>query len=164
MANLEEISNYQLESDRLEMLFAQQRSCVVCWTTSDGWPVGVTHRYVRHDGKFWVTTSRQRHRVRALSKRPRSCIVISGEGTDLGPDCTATFKTLCTVRDDRETKEWFYRALSAAMHPDNEAAQQGMIAMFDTPRRVILELDPIKMISYDGGRLAEAIGREGLTT
>jgi hypothetical protein len=34
--------------------------------------------------------------------------------------------------------------------------------MMDTPRRVVLELSPVKTISYDGGKLAEAIVREGV--
>jgi len=164
MANLEEISGYPLDQEQLELLFAKQRLCVVCWTTADGYPIGVNHRYIWHDGRFWVTTSGQRHRVRALRKRPQSCVVINGDGTELGPDCTATFKTHCTIHEDRETRDWFYRAFSAALHPDDEATQQGMIAMFDTPRRVVLELEPIKTISYDGGKLAQAIGREGITT
>ena len=35
--------------------------------------------------------------------------------------------------------------------------------MLDTPRRVVLELNPVKAISYDGMKLAEAIVREGVT-
>jgi hypothetical protein len=35
--------------------------------------------------------------------------------------------------------------------------------MLDTPRRVVLELTPVKTISYDGMKLAEAIAREGVT-
>ena len=41
MANLEEVSNYALDDERREKLFASQRVCAVCWTTTDGWPVGV---------------------------------------------------------------------------------------------------------------------------
>ena len=35
--------------------------------------------------------------------------------------------------------------------------------MLDTPRRVVLELTPVKLISYDGTKLGEAIAREGVT-
>jgi general stress protein 26 len=134
----------------------------VCWSTGDGWPVGVTHRYVWHDGRIWVTTSSQRHRVKALRTRPKSCVVINGDGTPLGPDRTVTFKTTCVVHEDRETLEWFFGAFAEALHPGNDAARAGFIAMLDTPRRVVLELTPVKTISYDGGKLAEAIGREGI--
>jgi hypothetical protein len=43
--------------------------------------------------------------------------------------------------------------------------QQALSAMLDTPRRVVLELElaPVKLISYDGTKLADAIAREGVT-
>jgi general stress protein 26 len=164
MANLEEVSDYTLEDTDRERLFALQRVCSVCWTTNDGWPVGVTHRYIFERGRIWVTTSSQRHRVHALRRRPQSCVIISGDGTELGPDRTITLKTTCTVHDDSETLEWFYQAFSKALHPDNGAAQQGLAAMLDTPRRVVLELTPVKIISYDGMKLTEAIAREGVTS
>jgi general stress protein 26 len=163
MANLEEVSRYPLDDDQREQLFALQRVCAVCWTTSDGWPVGVTHRYIWERGRIWVTTSSQRDRVKALRKRPESCVIISGDGTELGPDRTLTLKTRCTIHDDRETLEWFYAAFARALHPQNEAAQRGLIGMFDTPRRVVLELEPVKAISYDGLKLSQAIVEEGVT-
>jgi general stress protein 26 len=163
MASLEEVSNYPLDDEQRERLFALQRMCVVCWSTSDGWPVGVTHRYLWKDGRIWVTTSSQRHRVTALRSRPKSCVVISGDGTEMGADCTLTLKTTCVVHDDRKTLEWFLDAFVEALHPGNAAAQQGMKTMMDTPRRVVLELEPQKWISYDGMKLAAAIAREGIT-
>jgi general stress protein 26 len=163
MASLEEVSAYTLDEADRERLFALQRVCSVCWTTRDGWPVGVTHRYVWARGRIWVTTSAQRHRVTALRSRPKSCVIISGDGTELGPDRTVTLKTTCTVHEDRETREWFYDAFAKALHPDNPAAQQGLKGMLDTSRRVVLELEPVKVISYDGTKLNQAIAREGVT-
>ena len=163
MASLEEVSQYSLDEETREELFRQQRVCSVTWTTRDGWPVGVAHRYIWERGRVWVTTSSQRHRVSALRERPRSCVIISGDGTELGPDRTLTLKTLCTVHEDRETLDWFYEAFSRALHPANEGAQRAMISMFDTPRRVVLELEPVKSISYDGMKLSAAIAREGIT-
>jgi len=164
MASLEEVSQYTLDDADRERLFAIQRVCSVCWTTTDGWPVGVTHRYVWARERIWVTTSAQRHRVRALRRRPQSCVIISGDGTELGPDRTITLKTTCTVHDDRTTLEWFYAAFAKALHPDNDAGQRGLAAMLDTPRRVVLELTPVKIISYDGMKLAQAIAREGVAS
>ena len=106
MASLEEVSGYTLDDAGREQLLAQQRVCAVCWTTKDGWPVGVTHRYVWEGGCIWVTTSAQRHRVKALRQRPKSCVIISGDGTELGPDRTLTLKTECTVHEDRNTLTW----------------------------------------------------------
>jgi len=162
MANLEEISGYGLDAQTRARLLAAQRLCVVCWTTSEGWPVGVHHRYLWAKDRVWVTTSRQRHRVNALIARPESCVVIGGEGTELGPERTLTFKTRATVHEDRETLAWFLPLFTAAVNPDSPAAAAGMAAMMDTPRRVVIELEPVKTISYDGMKLAEAIVREGV--
>ena len=164
MASLEEVSEYTLDDADRDRLFALQRVCAVCWTTRDGWPVGVTHRYVWAKGRIWVTTSGQRHRVRALRDRPKSCVIVSGDGTELGPDKTITLKTTCTVHDDRDTLEWFFDAFAAALHPGNAEAQRALRAMLDTPRRVVLELEPVQAISYDGAKLAAAIAREGART
>ncbi len=163
MASLEEVSQYPLDDEQRERLFALQRVCAVCWSTSDGWPVGVTHRYIWARGRIWVTTSGQRQRVKALRKRPQSCVIISGDGTEMGPDRTITIKTTCTIHDDRETLEWFYDEFSKAVQPDNPAGQQALPEMLDTPRRVVLELEPVTFISYDGAKLGHAIADEGLT-
>lgn len=163
MASLEEVSRYGLDEVVREKLFALQRVCSVCWTTADGWPVGVTHRYLWARDRVWVTTSAQRHRVHALRRRPQSCVIISGDGTELGPDRTITLKTTCRIHEDRPTLEWFYDAFAEALHPHDEARQRGLVSMLDTPRRVVLELTPVKTISYDGAKLNEAIVREGLT-
>ena len=162
MASLEEVAGYPLDEEQRERLFAIQRVCSVCWSTSDGWPVGVTHRYIWSGGRIWVTTSRQRVRVKALQARPKSSVIISGDGTEMGPDCTMTIKTTCTVHDDRETLEWFYEEFSKAVIPGFEDLQEGLRTMLDTPRRVVLELTPVKWITYDGDKLNQAIAEEGL--
>ena len=161
MASLEEVADYPLDEAQREQLFALQRVCSVCWSTRDGWPVGVTHRYLWARGRIWVTTSRQRARVTALRNRPESCVIICGDGTEMGPDTTMTIKTTCAVHDDRETLEWFYDEFAKALEPDSEANQEGMKMMLDTPRRVVLELTPVKYISYDGAKLGQAFIDEG---
>ncbi len=163
MASLEEVSEYILDESDRERLFELQRVCSVCWTTADGWPVGVTHRYLWARDRIWVTTSAQRHRVIALRKRPKSCVIISGDGTELGPDRTMTLKTTCSIHEDRETLEWFYEAFSKALHPESVPGQNALAGMLDTPRRVVLELTPTKIISYDGSKLNAAIAREGVS-
>ncbi len=160
MKNYEEVSTYPVDPEKREHLFAVQTECAVCWSTRDGWPVGVLHRFVWHDDKIWVTCSGQRKRVTALRARDKSCVIVSSEGTELGPDQTVTFKTTCRVHDDRETKDWFYPALAKKMNPNNPAGEELFQKMLDSPRRVILELTPVKEISYDGKKLAAAVQRD----
>ncbi len=157
MENYEEVSNFPIDDAKREKLFGLQTECAICWSTRDGWPVGVMHRFVWKDGKIWATCSGQRKRVSALRRNPKSCVIISAEGTALGGDQTVTLKTTAVVREDRETKDWFYAALAERMVPGSERGQHGFVQMLDSPRRVILELTPVKQISYDGTKLAAAV-------
>jgi hypothetical protein len=50
-------------------------------------------------------------RVKALRKRPVSCIVVSGMGNEVGPERSVSIKTPVTIHDDRATKDWFYPAI-----------------------------------------------------
>ena len=51
-ASFEEVSSYPVGPEKMEQLFALQTECAICWSTSDGWPIGVIHRYVWKDGLF----------------------------------------------------------------------------------------------------------------
>ena len=50
----EDVSIYPLDEAKIERLCQLQSECAVLWTTSDHWPVGVMHRFVYADGKFFV--------------------------------------------------------------------------------------------------------------
>lgn len=131
-------------------LFARQTECVVAWTTSDGWPVGVMHRFVWHDERFWVTTMGQRLRVPALRKRPKSCVVVSGENLDpTWKDLTVTAKTLATVHDGAAVAEWFYPALADRITGGRAHANEVVVERLSSPGRVVIELEVVKWISND---------------
>ena len=153
----EEVSLYPIDDEKREKMFALQTECAVVWTTRDGWPVGVLHRFVWRDGKIWVTCSGHRKRVPALRRNPKSCVIVSSEGTALGRDQTITAKTTATVHEDRAVMDWFYPALAEKMNPDNKERQDWFVEMLDSPRRVVIELEPVKWITYDGVKLAEAV-------
>ena len=157
--SFEEVSIYPMDEEKRERLYALQTECAICWTTKDGWPIGVIHHYLWRDGKIWATCASQRKRVPALRRNPKSCVIISAQGTALGGNQTVTLKTRCRVREDRETKDWFYPALAGRLTGGGEQGRDLMVRMLDTPRRVILELTPEKYISYDGTKLAAAVSR-----
>ena len=92
-----DVSDVGITDEKRERLYKAQTECVVNWTNREGWPVGVMHRFVWHDEKFWVTCMGQRKRVPALSARPESSVVVSSEGTWLGGDVTTTAKTIAIV-------------------------------------------------------------------
>ncbi|MDG2112191.1 MAG: hypothetical protein P8N02_06210 [Actinomycetota bacterium] len=99
--NYDDGSVYPLSNEMRDLLFDLQTECSLSWSTTDGWPVGVMHRYVFADDTFWITTMSHRKRVLALRKRPKSCVIVSGENVRDGwRDFTVTAKTLCTVHDE----------------------------------------------------------------
>jgi hypothetical protein len=153
--NYDDVSGYPLDPDKIERLFQLQSECAVLWSTSEGWPVGVMHRFVYQDGKFWVTCASQRKRVPALRKRDMSAVIVSSEGTPLGRDQTLTVKCRATVHEDNpEIKGWFYHALAMKMNSGNVEGAALFEQFLDTPTRVIIELEPVKWITYDGVKLA----------
>ena len=156
-----DVSDVQVDDAKREQLYEAQTECCLLWTNRDGWPVGVMVRFVWSEGKFWVTCTAERKRVPALRARPKSAVVVSSEGTWLGGDVTTTTKTLATVHDDDATKAWFYPALAQRQRRGDDEASQAARAEFlrrlDTPTRVIIELDPVAWITYDGNRLEAAL-------
>src|SRR5262245_52037586 len=71
----QDLSQFGLDDDVREWLLTEQSECSVVWTTADGWPVGVVHRFVWHDGRIWVACPSDRKRVKALRRDGRSCVI-----------------------------------------------------------------------------------------
>jgi pyridoxamine 5'-phosphate oxidase-like protein len=153
----EDLERYPVDPDKRERMFAEQLECVVAWTNSDGWPVGVMHWFVWAEGRFWVTSTTVRKRVAALKARPASCVIVSSVGTSLGPAQSVTAKTLATVHDDPETKGWFYRALADKAYPDRPEYREYFHRMLHGTVRIVIELEPVQWISYDAMKMHAAI-------
>ncbi len=159
--NYDDVSVYPLDADKIERLLQVQTECSVLWTTSEHWPMGVMHRFVFQDGKFWVTCASQRKRVPALKKRNKSAVIISSEGTPFGRDQTLTAKCVATVHENNaQVKSWFYHALAMKLRDGNEAEAAKFEQFLDTPARVIIELEPVKWITYDGKKVAAHVAGE----
>ncbi len=154
--NSAEMSAYAVDDALRERLFERQTECAVVWSTSDGWPVGVLHRYVWRDGRFWVSTPSDRKRVAALRARPKSSVIVSGENVEPGwRDFTVTAKTLAVVHDDdRAVASWFYPAIADRLTGGNAARAEAIRQRLDTPGRAVIELVPQRWITYDGVKLA----------
>jgi len=151
-----DVSVYPVGDELRDALFAAQTECAVVWSTSDGWPVGVLHRYVWHEGRFWVSTMAHRKRVPALRARPKSTVIVSGENVRPGwRDFTVTVKTLATVHEgDPEVTRWFFPALASRLTGGDAARAAAFVERLDTPGRVVIELDPQAWITYDGAKVA----------
>lgn len=153
----EDVTKYTLEPEDLERLFKEQNECTFMWSTKDGAPVGCIMSYVWQDGKVWATATKQRARIPALRRDPRSCVVVTSTGTSMGPKCV-TMRGRCRILEDAETKNWFYPALAERLIPDNPAQQRGFVKMLNSPHRVVMEFTPERYITFDGDKMAADSG------
>jgi len=145
----EDVSKFALLAEREAELLRVQTECTFMWTTSTGDPVGVIMNFVYHDGRFWLTCTRQRKRVPAVLARPRVAVAVSSRGTDIGVSQALTYKGTATVHDDEATRTWMYAALAARVRPGDVAKQAAFVAHLDTPGRVVIEVVPDQRIGFD---------------
>ena len=138
----------------------KQKECTFIWTNKAGEPVGVIMSYLdTDDGRLWLTGAEQRARFPAVRRDPRTCIVITSAGTDMGSGKTVTYKGTAILHDkaDRKIKDWFYPAFARKLYGDRgEAKVQQFVEFLDSPARLVMEFIPNKKIVYDGDKMAAA--------
>lgn len=152
--NYEMVSIYRLDPEVQEELLSNARECVFNWCTRDQWPMGVIMSCLWRDGRMWLTAGAHRHRISAVRRNPQVSVVVTSTGTHLGGAKTVTIKGRCTIHEDAETKSWFYPAFSDHLHVGNDKMAREFEEMLDSPLRVVLEVEPVKFISYDGVKMA----------
>lgn len=150
--NYELVSVYRLNDKDRDALLLAQKECVFNWCTQDAWPVGVIMSYIWRGDRVWLTAGAHRHRISAVRRNPKVSVVITSLGTELGPSKTITIKGHCTVHEDRETKDWFYRDFARSLRGETAAARH-FEEFLDSPLRVVLEVVPEKWITYDGAKM-----------
>ena len=150
------VSIYPFTDEETDALMRNSVECVLMWATKDGWPVGVTHSFVWHDGKIWITFASHRHRAAAIKRDPRVSVVVSSAGyppsapLDELPRGAITFKGKGQFFDDDKTKHWFYTALSQKLNPNNPDGEKFFYGLLDSPLRTVLAVTPEKKIMYNG--------------
>jgi Pyridoxamine 5'-phosphate oxidase len=154
--NYEDVTVYGLDDDDEAKLLGAQNECTFIWSNKEGWPVGVIMSYVFVDGRFWLTASSQRARISAVQRDPRVCVVVTSTGSSLPRNKTVTYKGTCTVHDDDAVKAWFYPALATAIMGDDVVRRDAFAEFLDSPRRVVLEVEPTQRIGYDGQKMGTA--------
>ncbi len=153
------VSIYPFSDEEIDELMDNSVECVLMWATKDGWPVGVTHAFLWHDGKIWLTFTSQRHRAAAIRRDNRVSVNVSSKGYPQGESDdmakgAVTFKGHGEFFDDEETKAWFYRALAKKLNPDSPEGVDWFSDFLDSPLRTVLAVTPVKRIMYNAG-LAE---------
>lgn len=149
------VSIYPFTDAEIDAMLNNSNECVLNWATKDGWPVGVTHAFVWHDGKIWITFASHRHRAAAIRRDNRVSVVVSSAGYPAGasedlPRGAITFKGHGVFVEDAETRHWFYTALSQKLNPENKAGEEFFYNLLDSPLRTILAISPVKKIMYNG--------------
>jgi hypothetical protein len=149
------VSIYPFTDAEVDALMTNSMECVLNWSTRDGWPVGVTHAFVWHDGKIWITFASHRHRAAAIKRDPRVSVVVSSAGYRAGasdelPGGAITFKGRGEFFDDEKTLHWFYGALSKKLNPDNADGEKFFYNLLNSPLRTLLAVTPTKKIMYNG--------------
>ncbi len=150
------VSIYPFTDTEIDQLMNTSVECVLMWATKDGWPVGVTHAFVWHEGQIWLTFSEHRHRTAAIRRDNRVSVNVSSHGYPQHIDHTKlpggaiTFKGTGEFHQDEETKKWFYSALSRKLNPENKQGEEFFYNLLDSPLRTILSITPVKKIMYNG--------------
>jgi hypothetical protein len=149
----ETVSIYPLDQKQIDTLLTHAGECALNWTTKDGWPVGVIHSFVWHQGRIWATAGGHRHRISALRRDPRCSVIVSAAvAPRSGVAGAITIKGRAIIHEDRETKDWFYAALARKANPTNPAATKAFEQRLDSPLRVIVEVVPVKWITFDAAK------------
>lgn len=149
----EDLTECALTPELEKQLVEVQNECVFMWTNAAGEAFGVVMSYITTaDGHIWLTAAERRKRISALRRFPRASICINSTGTAMGSGRTVTYKGNCVIRDDRETMDWFYPALSTCLRP-NPAAAAVFQKFLDSPHRVIIEFIPDYTLSFDSKKM-----------
>jgi general stress protein 26 len=153
----EDVTVYGLDEGRERQLIDEQNELSFCWVTADGSPMAVIMSYLQHDGKFWMTATAQRKRVGAIRRDGRVALVITSPGTTMGPGKTVTYKGNAVVHDDIEIKQWFYPALAERLMASRGPERVAEFAkMLDSPRRIVISVEPTLRVGYDGDKMGRA--------
>lgn len=160
--NYDDVKQYRLDPQRELELIKSAGECVFIWANKAGHPIGVITAYVPVKGKFWMTATRERVRIKAIARDPRSSIVLTSKGTAMGGGKTVTYKGSTQIHEQQATKMWMYKQLAAGMAmtgDDDNTFTAGLdpamfVRFLDTPQRVVLEFTPEMSIPFDGDKMA----------
>jgi general stress protein 26 len=165
------VSIYPFTEEEVESLMQNANEAVLMWTTKDGWPVGVTHAFVWHDGKIWLTFASHRHRAAAIRRDNRVSVAISStsyppNANDELPSGAITIKGTGEFLEDETTKAWLYRTLAKKVGQGDQQVEDSFHAILDSPLRTILAVTPVKRIMYNAalasGHMAGTVKEEDL--
>lgn len=156
--DLEDMTQARLDPDELAVLADAAPECTLVFVDDDGWPAGVTMSHLFHEGRFWLTSVQGRAQVRAVARDERVGLVISNAGSDLPGRRMVRVRGRAVLLDDRATRDAVLPLISARLQP---AAPERMLALLDSPRRVLIRVDPAGYPQSHDSRRVAGDGRGG---
>lgn len=144
-------------ADRAELV-ESARECTFLFTDEEGWPAGVTMSHLFHDGVFWLTAVTGRAHAVAAERDPRVGLVISNLGTDLPGRRMVRIRGRATVHRDRATLDAVLPLLARRLQPRDP---DRMLRLLDSPRRVLIRVEPVSYPQTHDSRKIAGDGRGG---
>ncbi|HQQ62904.1 MAG TPA: pyridoxamine 5'-phosphate oxidase family protein [Pseudomonadales bacterium] len=145
--------------DLVEQLLQQQNECTLSWVKSDNSPAATIVSFVWAEQSLWMTALVDSPRVRALLRRPRAVVTVSGKGTMLGESRCVSIQGRCVVRHEQEIRDWFFPAFAAAVLPASPKGQLMMTGAMQSPENLVLQFWPDRYIPFDNHALMRAANR-----
>lgn len=149
----EDVKAYTLDdSDEAELL-SRQTECTLIWNSLSGHPMGVIVNFIFRNGRFWLTATEVRPRIKAIREDPRVSIAVTSKGSGITVSKSLTYKGTCVLHDDEETKAWFYPEFAGVLRSDSPEKAASFAAHLDSPGRVVLEVVPDKRVGFDSAKM-----------
>jgi general stress protein 26 len=159
--DLEALQTLKLDLSEQDELFVAQTECTFVFANGEGWPSGVVMSFVRADGAFWLTAVEGRAHVKALAGEPRVTLVVTNAGTGSPGRQMLAVRGVASVHRDRATLEWFLPKFTSRMQPADPVS---FARLLDSPKRVVVEVQPVAMAVSHDSRKMPGNGRGGATT
>jgi nitroimidazol reductase NimA-like FMN-containing flavoprotein (pyridoxamine 5'-phosphate oxidase superfamily) len=156
--DLEDMTQARLDPADLAGLADAAPECTLVFLDDDGWPAGVTMSHLFHEGRFWLTSVRGRAQVRAVERDERVGLVVSSAGSGLPGRRMVRVRGRAALLDDRATRDAMLPLISARLQP---ATPDRMLALLDSPRRVLIRIDPVGYPQSHDSRRVAGDGRGG---
>jgi PPOX class probable F420-dependent enzyme len=142
------------ESEQTSFL-EEEKVAVVSTFGPRGWPHSMPLWYVVRDGRVWSWTFRKSQKVKNLERDPRATVLVEA-GYDVYAELRGLMIEAETVmHDDLEMVTEFAVELLGRYAPDGEEPTPEVIDAFrqQAPKRVVLEFEPVHLVSWDHRKL-----------
>jgi general stress protein 26 len=175
-------NQYDLNPEDYDELFNNSHECFMAHISKDGYPIVSPMWYVVIDGMIYLTTIKDlRHKTAALMKNPNMSLILTNfsvaaddvkaalNSQELPTQIIGRYltplsriehimailvKAKAEVTDDRELRARVHRLLIDKYYAnESEESRADIVKAVDTPNRVIIKVNPVKVTHWDLGKM-----------